>query len=283
MNALGLLWKNPRGEEDTADMLESVVEYPSRITIQKNCTALDLSKVKSIVVEIGQRPDKEFYPLARYRGGQSIQRIRALLSFVLSMKEANICTTAQICKVSHESRDLIHLQGLHAPVQKNTLDAICSRLVDNQKFLESYKGLREYIYSIPRLWLYHQTRISWTSTDRRCRSWRRVEPKRFIIRQKEEPLFYPFAAQKSTEVQDCELLMAVHEVVPRGLPTQLRGDICQDLIVQILSGDTSFANIQDNPGKYIHALMKEHAGRYGTISLDSKDEDGRSVMEILGV
>lgn len=251
---------------------------------------LDLDKVKSLVVEVAQRPDKEFIPMVRYRGAISIQRVRALLSFVLSMKEANVCTTVKICKVSADSRDLIHLEGLHAPVQNSTLYSICSRLNDNPRFMEPYHGLREYIYEIASyhssaarsLFFSPPTRISWTSTDTKW-AWRKAARKPFLIRQKDAPLFYPFAAPKSQEVKDCELLMAVHEVVPKGLPTQLRGDICQELIVNILCGDLKFANLQDNPQRYIKQLMKDHPGRYGPISLDSKDEDGRSVMEILGI
>lgn len=243
---------------------------------------LDLGVVKKLVVEVGKRPDKEFVPMVRYRGAVSIQRTKALLSFVLSMKEANICTTAQICKVSKESRDLVHLEGLHAPLQNSTLYSIFSRLHYNPKFTESYSGLREYIHSVPGIFFYEPTRISWTSTDSLW-SWRKVKKPERIWEQKPAPLFYPFAAPKSQAVSECELLTAVHAVVPKGLPSQLRADICQELIVQILSGDVSFADIQDDPRHYVGELLKQHPGRYGPISLDSADEDGNTVAQILGM
>lgn len=263
---------------------------PSKAYSQKSNGAPGLAVVKNIVVEVGKRPDKEFIPMVRYRGGVSIQRTRALLSFVLSMKEANICTTGKICKVGQESRDLIHLEGLHSPPDTLSVYRVLARLVDNPKFTEGYSGLREYIFTVASscspgarmMCLSPPMRISWTSTDTKW-AWRKIKKPERVWEQKPAPLFYPFAAPQSQAVSECELLSAVHGVVPKGLPQQLRADICQELIVQILSGDVSFADIQDDPRHYVGELLKQHPGRYGPISLDSADEDGHTVAQMLGM
>ena len=88
---------------------------------------------------------------------------------------------------------------------------------------------------------------------------------------------------KSEALSECEILEAVHKLVPRGLPERIRPDICQEMIVAILTGESSFTKLQADPARFTKQYLRDNSERYGVISLDSPDDEGKSFMERVGL
>jgi len=78
--------------------------------------------------------------------------------------------------------------------------------------------------------------------------------------------FYPFITGTPTE--EHELLLAVDRLVPKGLNSDTRSDICQDMIVAILSGTVDLENLKDATPKYVKEFFKMFPMKYGHLSLD---------------
>lgn len=72
------------------------------------------------------------------------------------------------------------------------------------------------------------------------------------------------------------LLEAIDEVVPKGLPQQLREDVCQEMLVDILSKKFSIRNAHNHVKDYIRAGYKDSAQNQFLESLDRPvgDPDG---------
>lgn len=88
------------------------------------------------------------------------------------------------------------------------------------------------------------------------------------------PSLYPFISGEPKKEHD--LLVAVHNVVPQGLPKQHREDICQDIIVAILEGKLNLENLKDEVPAFIKQAYKQFPTKYGPLSIDrpiSYDDD----------
>lgn len=93
-------------------------------------------------------------------------------------------------------------------------------------------------------------------------------------------LFYPYLAHKPQDGDDEALLvMEVNDAVPKNLPEEIRSDICQDLIVAILSGDIHRDELYGSVREFTRKVQKMHPMKYGDISLDAMvsadNESGR--------
>ncbi|MDB5584337.1 MAG: transposase [Bradyrhizobium sp.] len=89
---------------------------------------------------------------------------------------------------------------------------------------------------------------------------------------KQDVLCYPFlpAANDRTEH---DLLRRVNEVVSRNITPDRRADICQDLIVGLLSGEFGIADLEDRVSAVSKAVFRLHPERYAPVSLDANLDD----------
>lgn len=72
---------------------------------------------------------------------------------------------------------------------------------------------------------------------------------------------YPYGATH-------ELVQMVNEAVPRSLPEDIRGDVCQEMILAMLDGEV---NVLDRAQEFIRAHRKEYAFRFGPMSIDGNE------------
>lgn len=122
---------------------------------------------------------------------------------------------------------------------------------------------------------------------RAWRAWRKLQPKQVrkvkapIIRRERAPLLsYPFVSVP----RECNAaLLAVNAIVPPGIPG--REDVCQNILLAILEGRTTFAEIQTNRAA-LSAFCRAHhresfeLGGYA-VSLNEPRRDGRSWHDVL--
>lgn len=91
---------------------------------------------------------------------------------------------------------------------------------------------------------------------------------------------YPFLPADS-KASGTDILLLVNGVVPRGLPEQLRGDVCQEMIAAVLCGEFTEAEIPQHVKAIISRVRREQEGHYMAVSLDVPMRDGRSWHDVL--
>lgn len=98
-------------------------------------------------------------------------------------------------------------------------------------------------------------------------------------------LFYPYIVHNPARKKDGEdLVLAVNNAVPASWPEWLRADVCQDLVVAVLSGELSKDELhRENVHKFSRAVFKMHPIKYGPLSLDAvlSTDDGRTVSDVM--
>lgn len=259
--------------------------------------------VNALLKEV-DRPgiDKHLVPLLYYRGQQSLGNIHRYWNFLLAMREQEALTMSDGTRMSRNG-DYAHLCGPHTVLQMTSLRGFLSRLIDNKPVADNVPGLHDYA----RLLLpspFSLTRVSPEASYKTAAPWRTYTPKRIIIRDREGDwcpipglrgpytknnlvsrildkekaeknsapltLFYPFAVHDPGRPDEgFELTKLVNSVVPKHLPADRRADICQDLIVAILTGEISRESVKDSVRSFTSKIMKLHPTKYGDVSMDA--------------
>lgn len=105
-----------------------------------------------------------------------------------------------------------------------------------------------------------------------------------IIRQKREPkviLQFPYIQRPRPEHSD---LLAVNAIIPKSLPSYVRADIVQEIMLAILEGKTTVAAICSEPRSarwFVSQFYKNNYEQAGhAVSLTGFDDDERSYDEI---
>lgn len=227
---------------------------------------VDVDKVKNIIAEPWS--DEALRPLLLFRGNLNERRARRYLNFYQAMMLAEVPTATEITKLSVAANDVAHLSGLHAKygLERMGMQSFFYRVLNSPSVLERVKGLEEYLHWVieqtPQFYCYPITPISETSSWKTTRLWRRAAK---VAR---EPMmeYYPFISKTPTE--DHDLLLAVDRLVPKTLRHEARADVCQDMIVAILTGETTLDNLRDSRTEYVRKFQKDTQERYGHLSLD---------------
>ena len=232
----------------------------------------NLDSLKNDIVKPGI--DKFLVPLALYRGGLSLGRIHQLWNFAIAMMHSECAEVGDALYVLQHNPKYAHLCGPHSRISANTtIDRFFSRLSDNPRVTGNVPGLTEYVRSVP-IGGFPLERISLYSPRSDCVPWRvykKPNPKIREIKQSEPELFYPFLMHDPKDTDGGDLVVRVNNAVPKGLPEQIRADICQDIIVAILSGELSESEL-DSGGDirpFITAGRKLFADKWKHVSLDA--------------
>lgn len=239
---------------------------------------MDASKIKSFITE----PNWEIRlrPLLLFRGGLTPVRAKTCWNFLRASMEAELPNMTCITEASSGLNDPAHLCGFHAKSgwQRMGMLGFFSRVLQSPAVLKQEPRLKDYIY-----WVVDQTHMARLFTLDRIpetniwstRDWRR--PPKAPRKQREGIAeFYPFIT--STPTKDHELLLAVERLVPKAIPSDVRADICQDILVAILTGEQSLENIKDATPQFVKRLYREMPSRYGHLSLETPMfySDGKS-------
>lgn len=233
---------------------------------------LSLEKAKEIVIEAVPELD---FKLAHFMGEGYISK---MFKFSRILMAAEVYHVDDIETIQKNSHDLLHFSGIHKirfdVAKAGALRFFWSQLWESQA-LKQYPDLKEYIEDVCEASVYKagKSRRSYgllLSSEGARRPWRTDEwyaaraPKKIPYQKLTE--FYPYISVTPTE--DHELLLAVDRIVPKGLNPDTRADVCQDMIVAILSGEVSLENMAGERPKYMKQFFKMFPAKYGHLSLD---------------
>lgn len=127
--------------------------------------------------------------------------------------------------------------------------------------------------------------IVWRASDMRLRlppNWADIIRKKRPREPREDRTLLAYPYIKGQARDEHAFLLAVNAVVPQGLPGDLRSDVCQDMLLAILEGELSVAQIKDALLHYMKAARKRYYMPWGIRSLDDPLwDDGRTLGETL--
>lgn len=211
-------------------------------------------------------------------------RQASMFKFTRLLMSSEVYHLDDIRSISKESHDLVHLSGVHKfryepPTTKAAeLRYFWGLLWSDGRAFNQYPDLRKYIVDVCETsafkggWAKRPMGLFLTNGLRQHNyPWRTPEwyadrqPPKIPYQNLTE--FYPFIS--TTPNEDHELLLAVDALVPKGLNSNTRADVCQDMIVAILSGEATLENIAGQRPKYMKQFFKMFPTKYGHLSLDA--------------
>lgn len=215
-------------------------------------------------------------------------RSRNMLNFTRLCMEAEVQTIQEIDSIGRGSHDLVHLSGVHkfrySPMKADELRYYWTVWWQHDNLIRKVDGLRSYIIDVLEASAYRAGKsrrafglflgCSGFDNDESGhlrRPWRTAEwyAERRAARPVFKPLteFYPYVTTEND--QEHEFLLAIEKLVPKSLPNWARADICQDMIVAVLTGEATLDNIRDAVPRYIKWFFAKEPSKYGDLSLDA--------------
>lgn len=233
-------------------------------------TAMNIDTTK--LTEHIAMPDWErrLTPLFLFKGSRP-NRIRTLWNVAYAMYLAEMPTYGTAVRDLSKTDDA-HLCGLHAALQHQGLRGIFGRMRACKPLTDSVsKAFTEYVEWVhPSQCVYQPVplvsrdpyRFGWwrKAPEKAKKKWRMPE-----ARSHEVP--YPFV--RNAQTKEHELLMAVHKMIPRGVSHHIRGDLCQDMLVAVLSGELKLENVPDHIAAFRKQANKFNPERGGIVSIDA--------------
>lgn len=114
------------------------------------------------------------------------------------------------------------------------------------------------------------------------RHWRDLISARKLSSPPREQLQYPFITKVRGDHAD---LLAVNDLVPKGLPDQMRADVCQEIMLALWMKEISLEELRTSKtlvGTFIKGFRKANLEGGGfALSLDVPMQDGRSWYDVL--
>lgn len=245
-------------------------EAPARETPPNGWVSL--AALKERVVQPGI--ERHLRPLQLYRGHADIGRIRRLWNYVQLMHLAGVQSASAGLKL-FGTIDNAHLLG---PVKRPpllSLDTFLSRMHDHLEVAALIPGLPDYIKEQIAFRKFNLTKISVADPSSRI-EWRReagLAEKRaaFKLRVPKptvQETFYPYMLH-DPQNDESALVLAVSRAVPRGLDPRLRADVCQEMLLAILTGEISKDQIHSKRSEMIKRVMKMNGISDRALSLDA--------------
>lgn len=77
------------------------------------------------------------------------------------------------------------------------------------------------------------------------------------------------------------LVLLVNGAVPKSLPPQVREDVCQEILIGMLAGEFTEAEMPNRIKDATSRVRREQEGHFLTLSLDTPRRDGRSWHDML--
>lgn len=103
------------------------------------------------------------------------------------------------------------------------------------------------------------------------------------VRPRLEPALTTWPFVRSFDNDDYALLKAVNDLVPRSIPEHVRADVCQDILMDIVSGTISLEFVPLRLKKYTRNAYGFAPSKFGPKSLDSFifGSEGRTLADVL--
>lgn len=238
----------------------------------------EVSTEKAYSIIMDKEHDSLFldHPFGLPYASRSVQMLR----FTKLAMEADIETIDALESIGRSSHDLVHLSGVHkfkySPCKADELRFFWGTQWEQLQYVPH---VREYIESVCEASGYRAGRarravglfdLSGPRSPNalwRTREWYEAR-KAALHRLPVEPItqFYPYLPSDYTS--EHRLLSCVHDLVPKSMRDDMRADVCQDILVDILSGALTIENIRDSLPTYVRRFFKQNA-TWGAVSLDA--------------
>ncbi len=248
-------------------------------------------------------------------------KIQRVWNFAITLMESECETYTQAVKIGNNP-DFAHLCGPRRPMIYGNFASAFGRMIDNPKVTDNIPGLTDFCKSIrgPK-WKLTPVDLYTNDLRQRMTSkvapWRvigyspevllereargikkrEVSEARKLARELEKRrrreelldakgskvLFYPYLIHNPDENNaEYQLMLDVNKAVPAHLPDWLRADICQDLLVAVLSGEIEMSQVKEGVKAYARKVFQMHPIKYGPLSLDAKisDESDTTMLDI---
>lgn len=103
------------------------------------------------------------------------------------------------------------------------------------------------------------------------------------VRPRLEPVLTTWPFVRSFDNDDYALLKAVNELVPRSIPEHVRADVCQDILMDIVSGEIALEAVPRRIKEYAKKAYSFMPSKFGPKSLDSFifGDEGRTLADVL--
>lgn len=233
--------------------------------------------------------EKMLVPLALYRGQTTLGRIQAKWNFAIAMMHSECESFGDGVKISNNP-SYAHLCEPHTNVQHLTMWSFFNRLRDHPTITDNIPGLTEYarmlrpngeglLTKIPLYAVGSVPRVPWRLIAKKQRGTSNL---------RETPvsqLFYPYVIHKPKKDDGAfDMMVLVNSAVPKSLPPHIRADICQDLIVGLLSGEITADEIKGSVKSYSKKVFEMHPLKYGHLSFDAEmfEDGGKTLYDVVG-
>lgn len=230
--------------------------------------AVPLATLENAIIRPGL--EKHLKPLIMYRGAVTLGAAHRMWNLIVAGMEQD-CTFSDITQRLQHNPEFSHLCGPEKPKQRMGLIGFLSRLEDNPKVAAETPGLLEYSRYLGGS-RYRLERVSNTTFRRRnmgAGGWRTFKnaPSKPRAEQR-DALVYPFLIHDGGRPEH-DLLKRVNAAVSRSFPPHMRADICQDIIVGILSGEFDAQDLALPAKEMTKRMFKMFPTKWGDLSLDA--------------
>lgn len=257
-----------------------------------NLMNVGMNSLTDLVARPGMR--KFLWPLCLYRGRMDQGHAHRLWNYALLMMAAEAETLADGLSLAHNPA-YAQLCGPVNKPQKQTLYGFFGRLFDNPDVTDNIPQFTEYVRSLDLgpSWL---KRVPLETDQQFCAPWRvSTHPDHDARAERPEsgarPLYYPYLAHDPDSSTGADLVLLANKLVPTTLPHDIRADVCQELIVSILTGEISRDQAHDHVQKHIGRVFKSVEFKWTPaghkFSMDAKirgyndSDDDRSLHDIV--
>lgn len=233
------------------------VTFSYRRRPTNNVARVGMNYLSDLVIRPGI--EKCFGPLLLYRGRMNRGHAHRLWNFALLMMAAEAETLADGLRLANNEAFAQLCGPVHPPI-KVSLNSYFWRLADNPAVTNNINGFTEYVKSLE-VHRWHGLERVDRFTDRiNCAEWRISTHKNagqdYRDRERGVPesqqLFYPYMLHDPEKLDDGKaLVLLVSNAVPAYWHDSVRADVCQEMVMSLLSGDITPGQLHDHVRQYI--------------------------------
>lgn len=279
---------------NTADpwvIYQAQSHLPRQIIAKTTISQIDQLQERLVGVK-----DDDLLPLMQFHGSRSLAQQRSMWNVLQAMYVFEIETTSELLRLGALYPNTTHLCGRHAPVQRSGFQGFISRIESagsDFKLRRDDTDFRDYLN-----WFVHENRVAMFSYKKTSVDvYGQEKTRRFVAKygkthlDKHQPVYWPFEGDYDGKLRERgaleelpDYVMQIGALIPTRMPATLREDLCQDLVVAVLTNEISLdeMKIESRMRHYIRHAFETHPLRYGRYSLDSvlgDDEDQRARSE----
>ena len=264
--------------DDSVMLPPSVIiqaSVPSRPTPNSSWVSLD--DLKNAVLKPGI--EKHLQPLMLYRGCQSMGRIKMMWNFLQLMHLSGVPSASEALKL-FQNPATSQLLGPASPrLSLNSLSSFLSRAHDHLKIASLVPGLPDYLKQQIEFRKFNLIKVSEACPnsrwDFRRQAGQEMQRNAVLTRSMERlraapasGLFYPYMIYDVQNDQQ-ELVAFVNEIVPRHLTPDLRADVCQEMLLALLTGEIGRHDAHSKRGIIIKRVLSMNGISDNALSIDA--------------